>query len=207
MSSALQNKIIKTIIFRIQTYDSVMCRYFCVGFTDFMFKGKTLTEYRNLFSPNNYEFWVISKMNENNSIEVIDKTNLTEQTKFRLSEIIGIENHIYQEINQRKSCSKKLNKHATVFDYIEKVLIVLSGTGSGVSIISFTSIVGSPVGIVSASFTLFFSRTTGIVKKLLNITRNKKKKHDRVLMLAKGKFNSIETLTSQALIDMEISHE
>ena len=71
----------------------------------------------------------------------------------------------------------------------------------------FTSIVGAPVGIASASFTLIFSLTTGIVKKLLNITRNKKKKHDKILMLAKSKLNSIETLISQALIDMEISHE
>ena len=76
-----------------------------------------------------------------------------------------------------------------------------------VSIISFTSIVGAPVGIASANLTLFFSLTTGIVKKLLNITRNKKKKHDKILMLAKSKLNSIETLISQALIDMEISHE
>ena len=48
-------------------------------------------------------------MNENNSIEAIDKTNFTEQTKFWLSEINGIENYFYQEFNQRKSCSKKLN--------------------------------------------------------------------------------------------------
>ena len=69
------------------------------------------------------------------------------------------------------------------------------------------SVVGAPVGIASASFTLIFSLTTGIVKKLLNITRNKKKKHDKILMLAKSKLNSIKTLVSQALIDMEISHE
>ena len=54
---------------------------------------------------------------------------------------------------------------------------------------------------------LIFSLTTGIVKKLLNITRNKKKKHDKILMLAKSKLNSIETLISQALIDLDISHE
>ena len=66
---------------------------------------------------------------------------------------------------------------------------------------------GAPVGIASASFTLIFSLTTGIVKKLLNITRNKKKKHDKILMLAKSKLNSIETLVSQAMIDMKISHE
>ena len=63
----------------------------------------------------------------------------------------------------------------TVFDYIDQSLIALSATSGGVSIISFTSIVGAPVGIASASFTLIFSLTTGIVKKLLNITRKKRK--------------------------------
>ena len=67
---------------------------------------------------------------------------------------------------------------------------------SGVSIISFTSTIGKSVGIVTASFTLIFSLTTGIIKKLLNMTINKKKKHDHLLMLAKSKFNSIETLIS-----------
>ena len=86
----------------------------------------------------------------------INKINLSEQTKFRLSEIIGIENYFYQEINQRKSYSKKLNKYITVFDYIDKILIVLSATSGGVSIISFTSIIGAPVGITSASFILIF---------------------------------------------------
>ena len=65
---------------------------------------------------------------------------------------------------------------------------------------------GAPIGIVSVSFTLIFSLTTGIIKKLLSITKYKKK-HDKILMLAKSKLDSIETLVSQALIDMEISHE
>ena len=64
----------------------------------------------------------------------------------------------------------------------------------------------APVGIASARFTLIFSITIGIVKKLLNIARNKKKKHDKILMLPKSKLNSIETI-SQALIDMVLSHE
>ena len=119
----------------------------------------------------------------------INKTNLSEQTKFRLSEIIGIENYFHQEINQRKSCSKKLSKYVTAFDYIDKILIVLSATSSGVCIISSASVVGAPVGIASASFTLNFSLTTGIIKTLLRRTRNKKKKHDKILMLAKS--NSI----------------
>ena len=69
------------------------------------------------------------------------------------------------------------------------------------------SVVGAPVGIAAPSFTLIFSLTTGIIKKLLSIIRNKKKKHDKILMLAKSKPNNIETLVSQALIDMEISHK
>ena len=71
----------------------------------------------------------------------------------------------------------------------------------------FVSVVGAPVGIACASFTLIFFLTTGIIKKLLSITRNKKKKHDKFFMLAKSKLNSIEPLISQALIDMEIDHE
>ena len=136
----------------------------------------------------------------------INKINLSEQTKFRLNEIIGIENYYHQEINQRKSYSKKLSKYVTAFDYIDQVLIVLSAISSGVSIISFTRIVGTPVGIASAIFTLIFSLTAGIVKKILNITK-KKKKHDKILMLAKSKLNSIKTLISQAVNDIEISHE
>ena len=66
---------------------------------------------------------------------------------------------------------------------------------------------GAPVGIASASFTLIFSLTTGIIKKLLSITRNKSKKHDKIIILAKSKFNSIETVISQALIDMKMSHK
>ena len=146
-------------------------------------------------------------MNKSNSIEAIDKTILSEQTKFWLSEIIGIENYFYQELSQRKSCSKKLSKYVVAFDYIDKILIVLNATTGGVSIILFTSTVDAPVGIASASLTLIFPLTTGIVKKLLNITRNKKKKHDEILMLAKSKLNGIETLISQALTDLDTSHE
>ena len=113
-------------------------------------------------------------MNECNSIKAIDKIILSEQTKFRLSEIIGIENYFYQEINQRKSCSRELNKYATAFDYIDKILILLSATSGGVSIISFTSVVGTRIRIASASLTLIFSLTTEVVQKLRNITNKKK---------------------------------
>ena len=137
----------------------------------------------------------------------IDKTKLSDQTKFRLYEIKKMENFFIKEINETKSCSKKLNKYATIFDYTDKILIILSAGTGVVLIILFTSTIGVPAGIASASLTLIFLIITGIIKKLLNITRSKKKKHDKILMLAKSKFNSIETLISQALNDMEISHE
>ena len=95
-------------------------------------------------------------MNKSNSIGAIDKTDLSEQTKFRLDEISKIENYFIEEINQRKSCSKKLSKYVAAFDYIDQALIVLSATTGGVSIIPFTSIIGAPVGIASAGFTLIF---------------------------------------------------
>ena len=183
-----------------------MCGYFCIGFINFMLKGKTLPEYTNLFSPNDF------KKNDNiilhNSIEAIDKKkDLTEQTKFRLSEIIGIENYFYRDINERKSYIRKLNKYITIFEYIDKILIILSATSGGVSIISFISIAGVPVGIAIANFTLIFSIAKGIIKVLVKITRNKKKKHDNILMLAESKLNSIEMLISKALNEMEVSHK
>ena len=82
-----------------------------------------------------------------------------------------------------------MNRYVTIFDYIDKILIILSATTGWISIISFAT----------ASFTLIFSLTTGIIKKLLDITRRKKEKHDQILMLAESKFISIETLMSQAL--------
>ena len=122
-------------------------------------------------------------MNKSNSIRAIKKTDLSEQTKFRLDKIGKTENFFIKEINQRKSCSQKLSKYVTVFDYIDKTLIVLSATTGGVSIISFTSIAGAPVGIASASFTLIFSQPTGIIKKLLNTTRKMKIVKIKIMMM------------------------
>ena len=111
------------------------------------------------------KFFPILRMNESNSIELIDKTDLSEQTKFWLDEISKIENYFHEEINQRKSCSKKRSRYLAAFDYIDMILIVLSATTGGVPICLFTSVVGASVGIASASCTLIFSLRTGIVKK------------------------------------------
>ena len=94
----------------------------------------------------------------------IDKTNLSDQTKLRLNEIKKIEICFINDINQQKEYSKKLSKYVTIFDYIDKILIVLRATTGGRSIVSFTTAIGAPVGIASASFTLTFFVATGIIK-------------------------------------------
>ena len=102
--------------------------------------------------------------------------------------------------------SKKLSRYIAAFDYIDNILIVLSETSSGISIISFTSVIAISAVIESVSFTLIFSLTTGIIKKL-KVARKTKQEHNKIVMFAKRKLNSIETLMSQALIDLDISHE
>ena len=105
----------------------------------------------------------------------IDIKNLIDQTKFRLNEISKIEHYFNSEINQRKLCSKKISKYVTAFDYIDKILIALSAAIEGVCIVSHATIVGASVGIASPGFTIVFSSATGIIKKVLGTTTNKKK--------------------------------
>ena len=86
-------------------------------------------------------------------------------------------------------------------------MIAFSVTSGGVSIASFATVIGAPIGITSASLSLAFSLCTGLVKKLLKATRNKQKKHNGIVMLARSKFKSIESKISEALIRNQISHE
>ena len=127
-------------------------------------------------------------MNECNSIELTDSYfNLNDQTKFRLNEINKIKYYVNSEIQERKMMSKNLSKYSAAFDYFDKTLIVLSATSGEISIIFFPGVIGVSVGIASASFSLVFSLTTGIIKKVLKITRTKKKKHNEIVMLARSK--------------------
>ena len=100
--------------------------------------------------------------------------------------------------------SKRLSKYISFLDYFDKLLIVLSVRTGRISIASFATVFGAPVGITSASFSLVFSISTGTVKKLLKTTRNKKKKQN---MLARTKLNSIESKISESLINNKISHK
>ena len=132
---------------------------------------------------------------------------LNDLTKFRLDEINKIKDYLNAEIKERKDIVKKISKCIVAFDYAEKLFITLSASFGTLSIASHATIVGIPVAIAGASLTLIFTVTTGVVKKLLNITRKKKKKHNKIIALARSKLNIIETLISRTLTDFDISHE
>ena len=110
-------------------------------------------------------------------------------------------------IKGKELMSKGRSKYIASFDYFDKSLIVLSVTAGSISIASFVTVIGAPVGMASASSSLAFSMTAGIVKKLLKTTKNKKRKHNKIDMLARSKLNSIESKISEASINNEISHE
>ena len=84
---------------------------------------------------------------------------------------------------------------------------MLSATSGSICIASFAAVIGTPVGIESASLSFTFSLSTGLLKKLLKITRNKKKKYNKIFMLARIKLSSIESKISEALMNNQISHE
>ena len=134
-------------------------------------------------------------------------TALSNKQQFRLNRINDIKDYFVAEIKERELMSKRLSKYIASFDYFDKSLIVLSVTTGSISIASFATVIGAPVGIMSASCSLAFSITTGFVKKFLKTIRNKKKKHNKIVMLARSKLNSIENKISKALMDNEISHE
>ena len=144
----------------------------------------------------------MSKANRTNEI-----SELKDLTKFRLDEINKIKEYLNSEIKERKDIIKTISKYIVAFDYAGKIFITLSASFGTLGIASHATVVGIPVRIAGAPLTLIFTITTGIVKKLLNITRKKKKNHHKVIALARSKLNIIENLISQASIDFEITHE
>ena len=116
--------------------------------------------------------------------------------------------NIYSNLNDQQLFRlNKINesKYIASFDYFDKSLIVLSATNGSISIALFATVIGAPVGIGSARFIGEFSIFTGIVKQLLKTTRNNKKKHDKIIMLARSILNIIESKISEdfMIIDNE----
>ena len=139
-----------------------------------------------------------------NNLNVIE---LRDVNKYRLVEINKIRYYFNHEIKERKDIIKKLNKYLVSFDYLDKIFITLSASFGTLSIASYNSVVGIPAGIAGSSLTLIFTIGTGISKSLLKVTKKRKKKHNKIIALAKNKLNTIDTLLSSALHDSEINHE
>ena len=133
--------------------------------------------------------------------------NISNDQQFTLNKINEIKDYFIAQIREKELMSKSFSKYIASFEYLDKSLIVLSVATGSISITSFETAIGAPVGIMSASCSLAFSISTGFVKKLLKTIRNKNKKHNTIVMLARSKLNSIESKISEALINNEISHE
>ena len=196
----INNENIIANIFRLQAYDRVTCGYFRIGFIKFMLNGNNLTDFTNLFSPNDFK-------KSDRTILNYFLTNLLNNQQFRLNKINEIGKYFIADIKERKLMSKRLSKYIASFDYFDKSLILLSATSGSTSIASFATVIGTPIGIVSANLSLEISLSTGLVKKLLEITRTKKKKHNKIVMLARSKLNCIESKISEALMNNQISHK
>ena len=137
----------------------------------------------------------------NNVIELIDVN------KYRLDEINKIRDYFNNEIKERKDVIKKLNKYLVSFDYLDKIFITLSVSFGTLSIASYASVVGIPAVITGSSLNLVFTIGRGISISLLKLTKKRKKKHNKIIVLAKNKLNTIDKLLSSALNDSEISYE
>ena len=132
----------------------------------------------------------------------LNEIPLSDQQHFRLNKINEIKDYCLVEIKEGELMSKRLSKYIAFCDNFDRSLIVLSATGGSISIASFATVIGTPVGIASASLSFAFSLSTGIAKKLLKTTRN-----TRIIMLARCKLNSIESKVSKALKISETTHE
>ena len=126
---------------------------------------------------------------------------------FRLKNIDEIRNYLIEEINQNEFMTRKHKKVCRVLNYIDHSLIAISLITGGVSISVFASLVVIPIGITNSAIGLKICVITTGIKKDKSIITKKRTKHDKIVLLAKSKLNSIEVLISKALINSNISHE
>ena len=103
--------------------------------------------------------------------------------------------------------SQKHKKVCTTLNYIEHFLILASAIAGCISISAFVSLLGIPIGITSSVVGLKICAVTAGIQMYMSIVKKKKKKHDKMVLLAKTKLNSIEVLISKALIHSNISHD
>ena len=131
--------------------------------------------------------------------------NPSNEQQFRLNKNNEIKDYFTGDVRERELISKNLSKYIASLDYFHKSLNILSILSG--SIASFKGVIGVPAGIIGASLGFTFSITSGFVNKFLKAIRNKMKKQNKIVMLARSKLNSIESKISKGLMNNEISHE
>ena len=115
----------------------------------------------------------------------MNNLELTDVNKYRLDEINQIRNYFNNEIKERKDIFEKLNKYLVSFDYLDNICIALSASFGTLSIASHATVIGIPVGIAGSSLTLTFTISTVVNKSFLRVTKKRKKKHNKIIALAK----------------------
>ena len=116
-------------------------------------------------------------------------------------------NYLVEKINRNKLMSKKHKNDCTTLNYIEHFVILGSTVTRCVSISAFVSLVGIPIGVMSSIIRLKICAITAGIKKYKLIIKKKKKKIDKIVLLAKSKLNRIEVLISKTLINSVIIHD
>ena len=133
------------------------------------------------------------------------KPFLKDQSNYRLNEISRIKDYFNEEIQYQQSLTNNLSKYLTAFDYSNKILTVVLTVFSGTNI--FRNVKNEQLlGLITSVFSLRFSLSFGIIIKLQQETKLRKKKHNKLLYLAKNKLDCIEILISNSIKDGIISH-
>ena len=127
--------------------------------------------------------------------------------EFRLKNIGGTVNYLLEEIKQNEFMSRKHNKVCTTLNYIESFLILAPTITRYISISAFDYFIGIPIGITRSSIWLNICVITAGTKKYKPIIKEKKRRHDKIILLARSKLKCIEVFISKALIDSNISHD
>ena len=127
--------------------------------------------------------------------------------EFRLKNIDETRNYFLEEIKQNELVSKKHKKVCTTLNYTGHIFNLASTITGCISISVFASLIGVPIGIKSSAIGLKICAITAGVKKYKSIIKKKKKKHDKIVFIAKYKLKKMKVLISKSLIDSVISHD
>ena len=147
---------------------------------------------------------VSTNLNAKDSLETI---TLNEQTNYRLIEIGKTKDYFNQETQYQRNLTNKLTKYLTCLDYTDKILTMFLTVFSGTNIFAHVRGRKQLLGLITSVFSLVSCLSSRIIKKLHQETKLRKKKHNRLLYLAKNKLDCVEMLISNSIEDEIISHD